>query len=178
MNIPVELLVDAPYSAFELVNFNSATFYIGLINTGIVALAYFLLLHKKVVAILEKRKEQIKTDMEQATAAKERAEQAEKDYIEKISKSKEEALVIIEEAKKNAEKKAEDIVTEAKNSARVIVEKGNEDAARERKAALNNVKNSISTLVISAAGAVTKREISADNNVDIINDFLAQAESM
>ncbi|MDR0804567.1 MAG: F0F1 ATP synthase subunit B [Oscillospiraceae bacterium] len=163
---------------FELVNFTAPTAYFTLANTAIITIAYFIFLHKPVMNMLEKRKADVNSDIDAAKAAKERAETAERDYMSKIADSKEEARKIVESAKKNGQTKYDELLAEAAEAARITREKGEADVKRERKATLNTLKNQITELVIDAASAVTGKEITADNNVELIDGFLKQADNI
>ena len=124
------------------------------------------------MAIMQKRNDKINADIEDAKNAKARAEAAEKEYLEKISGAKEEAGAIVAAAKKRADTLAEEVLTAAKAEADEIRQKGYASVEQERKRAVNEIKNQISELVILAAQAVAEKEISENDNKNLIDSFL------
>ncbi|MCL2036851.1 MAG: F0F1 ATP synthase subunit B [Oscillospiraceae bacterium] len=155
-----------------LFNITPSTMILTLINTGVIVFLYWKFLHVKVVAIMDKRKEAIKTELDAATAANEKANEAEKQYKALLADSKAEADRIIAAATAKAREREEEILAEAKESAVAIRVKAEEDIERERKRALNEIKSQITEIVIMAAGAVAEKEIDSRDNAALIDTFL------
>lgn len=171
----IRLLAEAAESSapmLGLVNINTSTIIFTLINTLIIFLLYKFLLHNKVMEIFHKRQEKINADISAAEKAKTDAEAAKADYLEKISRSKEEAQEIVANAVKKAGARENEIIAEAEKNAALIREKAEESAELEKKRAMNEVKDQISDIVIMAAQAVAEKEISEKDNEELINSFL------
>ena len=165
------LLSEAPRT-FPLFSIDFDTIAFTLVNTLLIVLAYYFFMHKPVSEMFEKRKEAVKTEMDEATAAKDAALASEKEYKALLANSKTEANKIVAAATAKAREWEEDIIGQAKKDAVVIREKADEEIERERKRAVNEIKNQITEIVILAAGAVAEKEINADDNAALINDFL------
>ena len=154
---------------------NDATFVFTLANTGIILLLYTLFLHKPVLRMLEQRKAAVKTELDAAAEAKEKANSAEKEYLALLANSKAEADKIISVANKRALEREDEIIANAKKDAATLHQKAAEDIERERKRALNEIKDQITDIVVMAASAVAEKEITAADNAKLIDSFLAKA---
>lgn len=154
------------------VDINPSTIVFTLINTLIIFLLYRFLLHNKVMAMLDKRRETVTSEMNAAEAAKAEAEKAKAEYSELIQKSKEEADRIIAEAVKRASDKEAQIIAEANQESARIKTQAQESIEQEKRRALNEVKDQISEVVILAASKVCEKEISEKDNAELIDSFL------
>lgn len=157
---------------YSLVNIDSDTIVFTLINTLIIVLLYRFFLHKKVCAILDARREKVTAELDAAKAAKEKAEAAEQEYLEKLNESREQAQNIISAAVTKAQARENEIISDAKAQAEQIRIKADENIELEKKRAVNEIKDQISEIVIMAASAVAEKEITEEDNEALINSFL------
>jgi F-type H+-transporting ATPase subunit b len=162
-------------NTLPIFNLTPLTFIITLCNTGVIAFLYWKFLHSKVQDILEQRKEAVKSELDSATEAKQKAEAAEKEYTALLNNSKAEASKIIADANAKARVREDEIIAAAKDDAVQIRQKAGEDIERERKRAVNEIKDQITEIVIMAAGAVAEKEISEQDNAKLIESFLVNA---
>ena len=157
---------------FPLFSIDPSTIGLTLINTALIVTAYYVFLHKPVMAMFEKRKEAVKTELDAAKAAKEAALESEKEYKAKLKISKAEADRIVTEAIVKARESGEEIIAKAKEDAARSRKKAEDEIERERKRAVNDIKNQITEIVVMAASAVAEKEISETDNAGIIEKFL------
>ncbi len=155
-----------------LVSINPGTIVFTLINTFIIFLIFRFFLYKPVCKILDKRKEMAAAEISEAQQAKEAAQKAEEEYIQRLADAKNEAAEIVKQATLRAQKREEEIVNEANRKAADIRTKAEENIERDKQRALNEVKDEISELVVMAAGKVVEKEISAKDNEELITRFL------
>ena len=156
----------------ELVNINGDTIIFTLINTLIIFLLYRFLLHNKVMAVMESRKEKINSEMKAAEDAQAKAQAMQDEYARLLEQSKEEANRIVADAVKRAGAREAEIIAEAEENARQLRIRAEEGIEQEKKRALNEVKDQISDVVIMAASAVCEKEISGQDNDRLIDSFL------
>lgn len=166
----MELLAEK----LELVNINTGTIIFTLINTLIIFLLYKFLLHNKVMAVLDERKNKINEQMKAAQDAQAEAEAVKKEYSERLEQSKEEAAQIVSAAVKRAGEREAAIVAEAQQEAAALKQKAEESIALEKKKALNEIKDQISDIVIMASEKVCEKEISKKDNEALISRFIAE----
>lgn len=170
----MELLAE---NTLELVNINTDTIIFTLINTLIIFLLYKFLLHNKVMAVLDERKNKINEQMKAAQDAQAEAEAVKKEYSERLEQSKEEAAQIVSAAVKRAGEREAAIVAEAQQEAAALKQKAEESIALEKKKALNEIKDQISDIVIMASEKVCEKEISKKDNEALISRFIAEVSS-
>ncbi|HBH94654.1 MAG TPA: ATP synthase F0 subunit B [Ruminococcaceae bacterium] len=176
----MELLAETADSAktfLPLVDINASTIVFTLINTLIIFLLYRFLLHNKVMAMMDKRREAINVEIDAAENAKKQAEEAKAEYAEKLRQSKDEADKIVSDAVKRASDKEAEIIADANASAARMKQQAQESIEQEKRRALNEVKDQISEVVVLAASKVCEKEITQKDNADLIDSFLADVGS-
>lgn len=155
-----------------LVSINPTTIIFTLINTLIIFLLFRIFLYKPVCKILDQRKEMAAKEISEAQFAKESAQKAEQEYLERLADAKSEAAEIMKQATSRAQAREEEIISEANRKAADIKAKAEEAIERDKKRAMNEIKDEISGIVILAAEKVVEKEISAKDNEEIISNFL------
>ena len=142
----------------QLVNINFDTIIFTLINTLIIFLLYKFLLHNKVMAVLDERKEKVNSEMKAAEAAQAEAEAVKKEYSERLEQSKEEASQIVAAAVKRAGEREAEIIAQANAEAAAIKVKAEESIELEKKKAINEIKDQIADIVIMASERSARRK--------------------
>lgn len=176
----MELLAETADSAktvLPLVDINPSTIVFTLINTLIIFLLYRFLLHNKVMAMMDKRREAINAEIDAAEKAKKEAEDAKAEYAEKLKQSKDEADKIVSDAVKRASDREAEIIADANANAARMKQQAQESIEQEKRRALNEVKDQISEVVVLAASKVCEKEITQKDNADLIDSFLADVGS-
>ena len=115
---------------------------------------YLLLRHflfKPVMGIMEKRKNLIDQELENAKTAQAKAEELKGHYEGALAGAKEESAQIIEAAKADAINECVRMVKEANAEAAKIIETAKATAEQERKNALLGAKSEIAGLAVEAA---------------------------
>lgn len=158
----------------ELVNINGDTIIFTLINTLIIFLLYRFLLHNKVMAVMESRKDKINEEMKAAEDAQAKAKAMQDEYAKLLEQSREEAAKIVSDAVKRAGERENQIIAEAQQNAAAIKQKAEESIELEKKKAVNEIKDQISDIVIMASEKVCEKEISRADNEELINKFIAE----
>ncbi len=170
----MELLAEESAQTFlPLVNIDPSTIVFTLINTLIIFLLYRFLLHNKVMAVMDKRREAINAEIDAAENAKKEAEDAKTEYAEKLKQSKDEADKIVSDAVKRASEREAEIIADANANAARMKQQAQESIEQEKRRALNEVKDQISEVVVLAASKVCEKEITQKDNADLIDSFLA-----
>lgn len=152
----------------------SATFFIMLINVGIL---YFVLkryLFVPVTNFMEKRKKGIEDSINEADRKVKEAEEYKLTYLEKLNNAEKESKEIVDKAITNANLKADNIIKEAKTEVFALKNKAEKDIELERKKALNEVKNEISSIAILAASKVLESEVDEKKNSQLVDKFIEE----
>ncbi|MCL2086804.1 MAG: F0F1 ATP synthase subunit B [Oscillospiraceae bacterium] len=173
MTMPGIIATATPWYT-SIVAIDPVTIVATLVNTLLIVLMYRFFVHKKITAILEKRRELINKETADATKAKESALASEKEYLKKLTETKNEARQIVSEAVVKAQERESEIIRAAKEEAGRIRDKATEEIEREKKRAINEIKNQISELVIMAAQKVAEKEINKADNEKLIENFIVK----
>ena len=122
-----------------------------------VLIAYFILklvLFKPLIKVINKRKESIAAQVENAEKQEKEASEKLDEASKRIDASHEEAIQIIADARSQAEKQSQTSIETAKKEAQEIRDRAEEDAKRTRKAMLEEMKDEVADLAVSIAGHV------------------------
>ena len=151
-----------------------ATFFIMLINIGILYFVLKKFLFVPVTNFMEKRKKGIEDSINEAEIKVKEAEEYKSEYLEKLKNAEKESKAIVDKAITNANLKADSIIKEAKNEAIALKSKAEKDIELERQKTLNEVKNDISSIAILAASKVLEAELDEEKNSKLIDKFIEE----
>ena len=146
----------------------------------IINLIIFYLLMKRflvgpVLGIMEKRKNLIAQELENAKAAQEKAEELKGHYEGALAGAKEESAQIIEAARADAKSESERMVKEANLEAAKIIENAIVTAEQEKENALQGAKSEIAGLALEAARKLLSEGSTEKGNSMLYDEFLAKA---
>ncbi len=146
----------------------------------IINLIIFYLLMKRflvgpVLGIMEKRKNLIAQELENAKAAQEKAEELKEHYEGALAGAKEESAQIIEAARADAKSESERMVKEANLEAAKIIENARVTAEQEKENALQGAKSEIAGLALEAARKLLSEGSTEKGNSMLYDEFLAKA---
>ena len=126
----------------------------------------------KIKAILDQRREAADKEITDAQAAKAEAMEIKETYEQNMREAKAQANEILVHAQKTATVRSEEIINDAQAQAARIKEKAAADIAQEKKQAINDAKDEISGISMAIAEKVVGRQLTADDQQKLINDFL------
>jgi F-type H+-transporting ATPase subunit b len=144
------------------------------INVFILFFALSYLLFNPVRDVLEKRKQKIAGELQNAADDKEAARILKEEYEARLQEINKEAEVIMEEARKRAKQRETEIIAEARDEANRIVERGNREIDLERKKALDDMKEQIISIASMMAGKVVTASIDTSIHGSLIDDTLKE----
>ena len=146
----------------------------------IINLIIFYLLMKRflvgpVLGIMEKRKNLIAQELENAKAAQEKAEELKGHYEGALAGAKEESAQIIEAARADAKSESERMVKEANLEAAKIIENARVTAEQEKDNPLQGAKPEIAGLDLESARKLLSEGSTEKGNSMLYDEFLAKA---
>ena len=160
----------------ELVSFDKWTFIVQILNLFIQIWLFKRFLFEPVKKVMAKRQEEVGRIYDDAETAKADAEASRKYYNETIKTVRLEAEQITERAVSNARFKEQEIVRNAQAQAVKIKEKAEEDIALERKKVMDQARGEISDMAIEIASKLVERNINADDQQALIEQFMTDYE--
>lgn len=156
----------------EFIGVNLWTALFTLLNTLTVIFVGTKFLFKPVMKMIQDRQSEIDTLYSEADAAKEQAAAMERDYAQKLSAAQATSDRLVKEATARAQAREEEILRKAGADASAMMAKAASDIALEKKKAINDAKNEISDLALSIAGKVVGRELTQQDQAELIDRFI------
>ena len=156
----------------SLVTVNPVTLIAQICNLFIQLAFVKIFFLDKIKAILDQRREAADKEITDAQAAKAEALQIKQTYEQNMKEAKAQASTILERAQKSAVTRSEEIIRQANEEAVAIRAKASADIAQEKKKAINDAKDEIAGLSLAIAGKVVGRELTADDQKNLIDSFI------
>lgn len=139
---------------------------------------YFLIrkfLFKRVLDMIEKRKELINGQFADAENTNKEALELKTRYEASIKNAKEEGNAIVEKARQRAEAESDEIISAAQAQSRQMIESANKNIERQQEKAFRDAQSQISVLAMAAAAKIIGETSSPDSDDAIYNEFLKKA---
>lgn len=150
-------------------------------DTILLAIAVFVLFTVMSYALfnpardmLEKRRQKIRTDIDDAEKAKADALALKEEYNAKLRDVNKEAEDILSEARKRAKKSEAKIIEEAKEEAARIMERANQEVELEKKHAVDDMKKEMIQIASLMAGKVVAASIDTTIQNQLVDDTLKE----
>ena len=156
----------------ELLGVNPWTALFTLLNTLTIFFVARKYLFGPVMQLIEDRQKEIDELYTSAGNAQAEAVALSAAYQQKLSDAHSTAERIVKEAVARGHAREEEILRKANEDASAILDKAVADIAQEKKKALNDAKNEISGVALSIAEKVVERQINADDQQTLINQFI------
>ena len=122
--------------------------------------------------MMEKRRQKVIDDLDQAASDRKKAETLANEREAALKNSRQEATQILSDAKSNAQKTGKQIVSEAKAEASAIRERAKADAAQAETDALNEAREEVADLSVTIAEKVIAKNLSAADQKDLVDQFI------
>ncbi|MDR2630118.1 MAG: F0F1 ATP synthase subunit B [Spirochaetaceae bacterium] len=147
-----------------MLDFSGVTFIVTLINIGILYFILRAILFKPVTKFMEGRTKKIADNIEQAERDKNQAKALLRQHEEKLGEAREEAELILKNARESAREQAGRIIADGEAQAEAIVTNARRQIEVERNTAMVAFKAEAAALVLSAAGRLLRREVTQEDS--------------
>ncbi|WP_088009572.1 F0F1 ATP synthase subunit B [Indiicoccus explosivorum] len=153
---------------------------IGDILATLVIFLILLFLLKKfawgpLMGIMQQREELIASEIEAAESSRTESQKMLDEQRSLLKEARNEALEIVESAKRQGEASREEIITAAREEANRIKENAVLEIGNEREKALAAVREEVVALSMLAASRVLGKELSEEENRQLIDETIAKA---
>ncbi len=125
---------------------------------------------------LEKRKDQVMKDLDDANKAREEAELLKVQYEKQIDDARTEGLEIVEASRKRGNELKKQQEEEGRQNAEQIIEKARLQIALEREKAAQDLKLSTSEMAVLIAEKLLEQNIDATGQEKLIDQFIEELE--
>lgn len=148
------------------------TMIMQILNFLIFISILYALLWKPVVAFLDKRRAEVKANIESAESSREEARKVLGQYNKKLEEAREESLAIISRAEKEAQTERREILEKAQHEATFVIDKSREQIEAESNSAMLKLRTDIAKLATNVASKVIEREVNEKDHHKFVEDFV------
>ncbi len=159
----------------EFISIDAWTIIFQICNLLILFMLVKKFLWKRVMAVLDKRQEEIDGIYSAADKAKEDADQMKQEYTQRMSNAREEADRLVRNAVDTAQKRGDAIVEEARTEATHMKQKAESEIEQEKRKAYSELMGEISGMAADIAGRMVEREINPDDHRELVEEFIKSA---
>lgn len=125
-----------------------------------------------ITSILDARAEKITNDIDEAEAARKKAEELAAKREAELAGSRQEASTILETAKETAEKNKAHILSEANQEALRLKEKAQLEISQNKEEAMNSIKGDVADLTVNLAGKLLSQQLDSEGHRQLIDRYL------
>lgn len=145
-----------------------------IVNIAVLFLVLRFLLYKPIKNFMENRANSYTQREEDVSKAEKRAKDLKEKYEEQIKNAELESENIVLDSRKDANKRADEIIKQAREQAHEMLELARKEIQEERANAKILMREEVANLAVSIAGRILEREVSAEDNKQIIDTFLSK----
>ncbi len=127
------------------------------------------LVYKPVKRFIDKRQNEIRQQYDNNERSKAEAEELHSEYLEKLAKAESEIMIQRAEAERTNHIIKENAVSEASHKAEEIISRAEIESQEIKKETVSGIKNKVADVAITIAEALLEREISPEENDQIID---------
>ena len=153
----------------------AAEFGVQLVSTIILFIIVRIFFWKPITNILEKRREAMDHDLEEAKASKEAAFETQRKLEGELADAKFKIRTMLDQAEKEANLKRDEILSKAKEDAQKRMENLEIELENEKKSMEAEIRKEIVDVAFEAAEKIVAREINQDKFLDVVDEILKGA---
>ena len=146
-----------------------------IVNLIVVYVFFRKLFYKRVKAVMDKRKQLLNSQFEDAKKKNLEADKRKEQYEASLQGAHDESMRIIEDAKVRGENLYQKKIREAEAASGDILRKANETIAAEREKARRDAQAEITGLAMAAAAKIISSASNQETDSDLYNQFLTKA---
>ena len=125
--------------------------------------------------VMDKRERDINKDIDDAEQAKVNAQKLEEENRKTLKETQDEVQKILDDAKIQARKQHEEIIHEANVRANGMIETAQSEINSQKERALADINNQVSELSVLIASKVLRKEISEQDQKELVEKYLKEA---
>ena len=132
---------------------------------------------KPLLAMLEKREDNIKQSLADAEKARDELVNVKEDTEKLLNEARTESQAIVAAGKKNAERMQEEIVDKAQSKSDALLADAKKQIQLEKDRAITDVRAEVVNLSMQVAEKLINKNLSKEDNLKLINDSLSSINS-
>lgn len=177
MGWPISLFPLPRKEGTILLNLDPVTFIIMIVNLIVLYILLRWLFFKPVNNFLEKRRQKVHDDLDNAQRDREEAQRLLEEHRQLVAQNKGEAAKIIDNAVRQADVRKEEIIAQAGQEAAAMLERAKAEIAQEQVKVMEELRADISNLAVAVAEKMLARNLTAQDQEAIFTAVLEELES-
>ena len=133
--------------------------------------------YKPLVGMLDERSRRIRSDLDEARKLREEGERDRETYRQQLSRSRDEARAVLEEANNVAARIREQAILDAEQQNAVTLQRARDEIAREKEHAIAELRREVGDLAIRVATQVVGRSLDANDQQRLVDEALSNVRS-
>jgi F-type H+-transporting ATPase subunit b len=154
--------------------FHPADIIIHLLNIVVLFVLLRLILWRTVLNFLKAREDRVAGELEAAENAQKEAEDLKVEYEQNLETLEAKGRDIMRDSQIQAAEESQEIIKEARTQADEILSEAHERIENEKTQAVVKARYEIAQLATDMAARILKREVSADDNKAVVEDFFRE----
>ncbi|HEX2034452.1 MAG TPA: F0F1 ATP synthase subunit B [Chloroflexota bacterium] len=134
------------------------------------------LAYRPLLRMMDARSERIRNDLDDARRLREEGERDREVYRQQLSRARDEARAILEEANTVAARIREQSLADAEAQNAVALQRARDEIAREKERAISELRREVADLAIMAASQVVGRSLDGSDHRRLVEQALAEVE--
>lgn len=155
----------------------NATALMQMLNFVILLLLLYGLLWRPMIAFLDKRRGDIRTEIESARQGNLDAQERLAEYEKKLQGARGERQALLEDGQRGAQQERQAIVEQARQQAERILEAGRQEMEAEVARARSLLRGEIGGMSVQVAQRILEREVRPEDHDAMIEKFVHQIDS-
>ncbi len=172
------LAADETVGALPTVKQGAITGATALVVFVIVAALLGAFVWPKIAGALDERANKIREEIESAEMARKQAKDALEQYQKSLADARAEAQKMLEDTKAQQARLAADLKAKADTELGAMRERAMRDIEAAKRAAVGEIYNDASNLATMIAGKILRRQISDNDQQQLVEESLAQLQAM
>ncbi len=154
-----------------MLEINPIDFALHVLNIIVLFVILRSLLIKPVRKFMADREAKFASEREAIDKTRAEADALKQEYEGSLSQAKKSADELVQERLKRAECDAQEVVDKARQEAQQTLSKAHAQAVSERDELMQQLQEQTAVLAVDLAGHILEREVSAQDNEHLINEF-------
>ena len=147
---------------------------------GTVAFLLFLLVlwragvWKRLAQAMDERTRRIRSDLENAEAARREAERLLEQYREQLQQAREEARQIVEESKRRADQTRQELIQKAERDAEMVRTRAEQEIQAQLERAKAELRREVGALSVRVAEKVIRDNLDGDRQLRLVDQYIEE----
>lgn len=138
----------------------------------------YILLQKfafgKLFAVMEKRRELVKQQLDEAAASRTQAQSFIDEQKQALAVARKEAFDIVEMAKHNASRQTDEAIAHAKDEAERLKKEAAREIESEKNKAIASLRNEVSSMSVAIASKIMEKQVDEKDQSQLVDQYLKE----